>query len=70
MLRLRECPRCQGDILLALDSYGWYEECIQCGYIRDLHNMGEISAAFENSGVPDDGPRSGASVTHVSSMIE
>ncbi len=37
MLRLRSCPRCKmGDITVDRDHYGWYEYCIQCGYMRDL----------------------------------
>jgi len=33
------CPRCQGRIFLEKDEYGWYLECLQCGYIYDLHNV-------------------------------
>ena len=36
MLRLKSCPRCKGDLRIDQDHYGWYEECIQCGYICDL----------------------------------
>ena len=37
MLRLKSCPRCKnGDITLDRDYYGWYQLCIQCGYMRDL----------------------------------
>ena len=36
MLKLKGCPRCQGDILTDHDHFGWYEQCIQCGYQRDL----------------------------------
>lgn len=36
MLRLKNCPRCKGDILIDRDYFGWYEQCIQCGYRRDL----------------------------------
>ncbi|MFH1003712.1 MAG: hypothetical protein V1780_06175 [Chloroflexota bacterium] len=39
MLRLKSCPRCNGDIRLDRDQYGWYEECIQCGYVRDLKKV-------------------------------
>jgi len=37
-LRLKSCPRCKGDIMLERDRWGWYEQCIQCGYLRDLEN--------------------------------
>ncbi|MDH5696841.1 MAG: hypothetical protein OEZ00_09650 [Dehalococcoidia bacterium] len=37
MMKLKGCPRCKkGDITLDRDCYGWYEFCIQCGYMRDL----------------------------------
>ena len=36
MLTLKACPRCKGDVRLEDDYYGWYEQCIQCGYIHDL----------------------------------
>lgn len=37
MLRMiRVCPRCKGNMLLDNDLYGWYEQCLQCSYLRDL----------------------------------
>jgi len=33
--KLKGCPRCGGDIFIDRDQYGWYEYCIQCGYIND-----------------------------------
>ena len=36
MIRLKACPRCTGDVNLNQDIYGEYEECLQCGYIRDI----------------------------------
>ena len=41
MLRLKGCPRCKGDIVLDKDHYGWYEHCLQCGYLRDLESKVE-----------------------------
>ncbi|MEX0763084.1 MAG: Lar family restriction alleviation protein [Dehalococcoidia bacterium] len=35
MLYLKACPRCRGDVKLALDMYGKYLECLQCGYTID-----------------------------------
>ena len=32
----KRCPRCEGNVYLDKDHYGWYEECLQCGYTRDL----------------------------------
>ena len=42
MFRLKGCPRCEGDILLDRDEYGWYEHCLQCGYQRDLQDIVEV----------------------------
>lgn len=37
MLRLKSCPRCKGAVLIDRDHNGWYEQCLQCGYQRDLN---------------------------------
>ena len=42
MLRLKSCPKCKGDVLLDQDQYGWYEQCIQCGYLSDLQKVVEV----------------------------
>lgn len=36
MLWLKECPKCQGDLILDQDSYGKFKTCVQCGYLRDV----------------------------------
>ena len=36
MVWLKECPRCQGDLVLDQDHYGKFKTCFQCGYMRDL----------------------------------
>jgi hypothetical protein len=36
MLRLNGCRRCHGDLVIEKDEYGWYEKCIQCGYLHDI----------------------------------
>jgi ssDNA-binding Zn-finger/Zn-ribbon topoisomerase 1 len=39
-MRIESCPRCgKGDISLDKDHYGWYQYCLQCGYMRDMANM-------------------------------
>jgi len=35
-LIIRVCPRCKGNVLLDRDLYGWYEQCLQCSYLRDV----------------------------------
>ncbi len=43
MLKLKGCPKCKtGDITHDRDYYGWYEYCIQCGYMRDLVNVAKV----------------------------
>jgi hypothetical protein len=43
MLRPKSCPRCKtGDIGVDRDYHGWYEYCIQCGYMRDLVGVVEL----------------------------
>jgi hypothetical protein len=43
ILWLNSCPRCKGDILLDnKDQYGWYEQCLQCGYLRDLQTLVQV----------------------------
>jgi len=32
----RRCPRCGGNLFLDRDYNGWYLECIQCSYTREL----------------------------------
>ena len=36
MIKLKECPRCQGDLYITEDVFGKYLSCMQCGYLRDL----------------------------------
>lgn len=36
MLKLNGCRRCGGDLAIEKDFFGWYEECVQCGYTRDI----------------------------------
>ncbi|MFA5309678.1 MAG: hypothetical protein WC370_09385 [Dehalococcoidales bacterium] len=30
------CPKCGGNLYLEKDYNGWYEQCLQCGHIKDL----------------------------------
>jgi ribosomal protein S27AE len=30
------CPKCGGNVYLENDMDGWYEECLQCGYMTEL----------------------------------
>ena len=41
MWKLRNCPRCQGDLFLDRDMDGWYQQCLQCGYRRGMKPLAE-----------------------------
>jgi hypothetical protein len=41
IVRLDRCPKCKGYVMLQKDSYGLYEECLQCGYVHDLLTVAE-----------------------------
>ncbi len=30
------CPKCGGNLCLEKDYTGWYEQCLQCGHVKDL----------------------------------
>ncbi len=36
MIKMHGCKKCNGALLLDKDEFGWYEQCIQCGYTRDI----------------------------------
>lgn len=42
MWKLRSCPKCSGDLYVDYDLNGWYEQCLQCGYMHDLKSILEI----------------------------
>ncbi len=37
----RVCPKCGGLLYIDRDIHGWYEECLQCAYMRDLEPVYE-----------------------------
>ena len=47
MWKLKSCPRCRGDIAIERELDGWYEQCLQCGYLRDL---ARITKVYQRSG--------------------
>lgn len=42
MLKFKSCPRCKGDVLIDRDHHGWYEQCLQCGYERNLRSVVKV----------------------------
>jgi DNA-directed RNA polymerase subunit M/transcription elongation factor TFIIS len=41
MWRFKSCPKCGGDVYIDKDQYGWFEHCLQCGYIGQLKSVVE-----------------------------
>lgn len=37
--KLKSCPRCSGDLYIQRETDGWYEDCLLCGYQRDVSNL-------------------------------
>lgn len=40
--KLKSCPRCLGDLFIANDMDGWFEQCLQCSYRRELQDINEF----------------------------
>jgi hypothetical protein len=37
--RLKACPRCGGDAYMDKDADGWFEQCLQCSFRRELKEL-------------------------------
>ena len=55
--RLKGCPRCGGDLFLEKDyEVGYYLECLQCSYTRELESIEpdsitlDVKKKFEEGG--------------------
>ena len=57
MLKLRGCPKCQGDLYVEQDMYGAYLSCIQCGqdffFVDDPSQSGKGPAGVASGEPPD-----------------
>jgi hypothetical protein len=40
MLSWQSCPKCKGNIYIDRDVYGWFVECLMCGFSHDLEELG------------------------------
>lgn len=38
--KLKACTRCGGDLFISRDLDGWFEQCLQCSYRRELNYEG------------------------------
>ncbi len=52
MMKLHGCKKCHGTLLLDKDEFGWYEECIQCGYSRDVPVDTSFNEPLEEKPMP------------------
>jgi len=34
--KFKSCLRCGGDMFIATDMDGWFEQCVQCSYRKEL----------------------------------
>ena len=48
MQQFKNCPLCQGDLILEIDLYGSYERCLECGYTHDIY------ATFDSQSIQGD----------------
>jgi tRNA(Ile2) C34 agmatinyltransferase TiaS len=43
------CPKCGGSMFMDSDVYGWFEQCLQCGYTCDLAKIIEVRDKVGNT---------------------
>jgi DNA-directed RNA polymerase subunit M/transcription elongation factor TFIIS len=48
MWKLRGCARCNGDVYINRDEYGWFVQCLQCGYHSELVNIDEARKQMQS----------------------
>ena len=49
--RLKACERCSGDVFIDRDMDGWFEQCLQCSYRKELKDIKDFKkTAFAVSG--------------------
>jgi hypothetical protein len=39
MSSLQSCPKCKGKIYIDSDSYGWFAQCLICGFSHDFEEL-------------------------------
>jgi Zn ribbon nucleic-acid-binding protein len=42
LIKLKSCPRCNGDLFINWDQHGQYVECLQCGYQCELRSQPDM----------------------------
>lgn len=46
MWNFKSCPRCGGDIYIDKCEGRWYQQCLQCGYEREMERIAEPKKQF------------------------
>ena len=47
----KSCPHCErGDLALGQDLFGWFRQCVQCGFLQELKPAPETQAEPSPSG--------------------
>ena len=46
----KACAKCQGDMHLERDAYGWFRQCLQCGRIVELAATPLLAEAGKDGG--------------------
>jgi len=64
-LKLKSCPKCNGDVMVDRDEHGWYEHCMQCGHMRDIESLIKSHEQHCEREKPEPGPM-GKQTTEVS----
>ena len=59
MWKLKTCPRCQGDLFMDKRLDGWYQQCLQCGYRREMKPIAEVKHAQHGTPAIERLPSSG-----------
>jgi len=37
--KMKACARCEGDMFIDRDIDGWFQQCLQCSYRRELKEL-------------------------------
>ena len=40
----KRCPKCGGNLYCEGDHHGWYAQCLQCGFMRDMREIPKARA--------------------------
>ncbi len=52
--KLKNCSRCGGDLFVDRDLDGWFEQCLQCSYRRELPELKKRGVAVGVGGRQED----------------